>query len=655
MNFTIIETILIVVLTALLVTVVFRIIRLPVILGYLVVGALVGPHLLGWLPDVSNISELAEFGVALLMFTIGLEFSFSKLIALKRQVFLLGGLQVLISIMITLLIGLSLKLTLVESITIGCVVAMSSTAIVIKQLAEQFELHSRHGLNAVGILLFQDLAVIPILVLIGSLSGTEMSTFSITFLWALTKGLLAILSIIVLGRWLLKPLFRIIASTRIIELFTLSALFVAVGSAWFTNIMGLSYALGAFLAGIMLGETEFKHQINVEIRPFRDVLLGLFFVSIGMLVDITTILDTWIWILLLLVALMIGKTVLIILLCYLSNNDWASSARTGVVLSQGGEFGFAILTLALAKGLLPPEDGQVILATLLITFALAPIIIRYNKAITNIFFPLSVNKSYTDIKEKIQSISTSLSQHIIICGYGRVGQNIARFLRKVDYPYIGLDLDYEIIQNSQLAGENVAYGNAVHLDILKAAELDNARALVISFDDVHTSLSIIEQIRRLHSKIPILVRCKDEAEFEELRRSGATQIVTEVFEESLSLASHLLELIHIPEKEIVKIIQEIRDKNYALLYQVFPGTFSEEVTEEGALHEYLRPVPLPDQSHAAGKKLSDLCLKNIEVISIRRGKMQLKPQKDLTLRGGDILILYGLPAQLDAAESILLV
>ncbi|WP_367607111.1 cation:proton antiporter [Legionella sp. W05-934-2] len=655
MNFSIIETTLILVLTALIVSVVFRIIRLPIILGYLVVGVLVGPHVLGWLPEAADIKELAEFGVALLMFTIGLEFSFSKIIALRHQVFILGGLQVLISILITTLIGLSLQMTLVESIVVGSVVAMSSTAIVIKQLSDQFELHSKHGLNAVGILLFQDLAVIPILVLIASLSGTQLTAFPTTILWALSKGILAILIIMGLGRWLLKPLFHIIASTRIIELFTLSVLFVAIASAWFTNSLGISYALGAFLAGIMLGETEFRHQINVEIRPFKDVLLGLFFISVGMLVNIATLLDAWMWIVLLLAALIIGKTILIILLCHFSQIDLACATRTGVVLSQGGEFGFAILTLSLDKGLISLDYGQVILTTLLVTFALAPIIIRYNKKIAAFFFPNVVKQSNKEIQENIKAIAPSLSQHIIICGYGRVGQNIARFLKKMKYPYLSLDLDPEIIRNSQLAGENVAYGNATHLDILKAAQLDKAKALVICFNDLHAAINIIEQIRRQNATIPILVRCKDESDYEELKQSGATKVVTEVFEESLSLASYLLELIHVPEKKIMKLMQEIRDKNYALLYQVFPGTFSEEVTEEGSLHEYLRPVPIPAQAHAVNKALSQLALKNVEVVAIRRGKKHLKPNDDIIIHAGDILILFGLPTQLDGAEEILLI
>lgn len=405
-----------------------------------------------------------------------------------------------------------------------------------------------------------------------------------------------------------------------------------------------------FLAGIMLGETQFRHQINIEIRPFRDVLLGLFFVSIGMLVNITTWFHTWIWILLLLIALMIGKTLLIIILCRFSKYDLVSSTRTGLVLSQGGEFGFAILSLALAKELIPLDYSQAVLATLLITFALAPIIIRYNEKIAKFFFPKIIKLSHEKMNEDIKTISESLSDHIIICGYGRVGQNISRLLSKINCPYIGLDLDPEIIRNAQLAGDCVAYGNAKNFEILKTARLEKAKALVISFNDVHTAISIIEQVRHFNHKISILVRCQDESEYEELLRTGATKIVTEVFEESLSLISHLLHLIHTPETTITKLLQTTRNKNYALLYQIFPGSFIEE--EE--MHEYLRPIPLPEKAQAVNRTLRELSLQHVKVIAIRRGKKHLKPRNNIKLQAGDILILYGLPSHLDVAEEALL-
>lgn len=387
MDFNTVESFLIILFIALMVTFSFRHLKIPIILGYVLVGTLVGPNVLGWIPNTQIIKDFAEFGVVLLMFTVGLEFSLPKLFSLRYSVFVLGGTQVSLSSVIAAVIGMRLGMPAISSIVVGGVVAMSSTAIVIKQLSSQQELHTKHGVNTVGILLFQDLAVIPVLVLISNLSSTGVHGIWIILLWSLVKGLFAIAAIIAIGKWLLNPLFKMISITRVEEFFTLTVLFVSVGAAWLTNTLGLSYALGAFLAGMMLAECEFKHQITAEIRPFRDLLLGLFFISIGMLVNISLWAKTWEWILLLVVGLVLGKGLLITLLCRIFKNDLITSMRTGLVLAQGGEFGFVILSLALANHLLPNDWAQSILAALLITFVFAPLVIRHNKTLVNFILP----------------------------------------------------------------------------------------------------------------------------------------------------------------------------------------------------------------------------------------------------------------------------
>ena len=385
MQFNMIESFLIILFAALIITVIFRHFRIPIILGYVIVGILVGPQGFGWLANTAVIKDLSEFGVALLMFTVGLEFSFSKLFSLRYSVFVLGGLQVVISILLTIFIGVFFKIPIVSALVIGCIVAMSSTAIVIKQLSDQTELDTQHGKNAIGILLFQDVAVIPILIFIATSTEPATHSFWVTLLFALLKSIIAIAIILVLGQWILKPLFRMIEKTKTIELFTLSVLFVAIGSAWLTHALDLSFALGAFLAGIMLAECEQKHQIKNEVRPFRDLLLALFFISTGMLVNITAWAKSWFWILLLVVGLMLAKALLIIILTKLSKYGWGTSIKTGLILAQGGEFGFAILSLALTHHLLPTDWGQSVLAALMISFAFAPAIIRYNASLTRLF------------------------------------------------------------------------------------------------------------------------------------------------------------------------------------------------------------------------------------------------------------------------------
>ena len=574
MDFDVLEIILSVIACSLIVSVIFRRLRLSVILGYLFVGALVGPHALKLVPHTANLNALAEFGIVFLMFTVGLEFSLPKLLSLKKSVFLIGGLQVFFSVMITTLMGILVGMPTLAALVVGSIAAMSSTAIVVKQLNDQLELQSAQGLNAIGILLFQDLAVIPIIILIAGLASSNPESLSIILLWALLKGIFAILLIFVIGRWLLKPVFHLISQTRAIELFTLTVLLVTLTAAWLTHIMGLSFALGAFLAGIMLAETEFRHQIEVEIRPFRDILLGLFFVTIGMLTDITSWFQTWQWILLLLFAIVPGKLLLITGISYFSGKNSSTSLRTGLILAQGGEFGFAILTLALNEKIIPADYGQVILAALLISIALSPLLIRFNKKIAMLLLPKTTILQEKASKKKIAILTKDLNQHIIICGHGRVGQHIARLLNKIEIPYISLDLDSTLVKRAKRAGDTVIFGDAAHPEILKAAGIKNALALVISLSDYKTAKKILKLARQHYSFLPILVRCRDERESRELKELGATEIIAELFETSLTLSNHLLQRINLPADKIAHIIKEVRNSDYNLLLKVFKGSKS---------------------------------------------------------------------------------
>lgn len=655
-HFSILEVILCVFLIALFVTVIFRQLKLSVILGYLIVGAVVGPHALGIVSDTPDINALAEFGIVFLMFTIGLEFSLPKLLALKSSIFITGAIQVLLSVIITTFVGKLLGMSTLSALVTGSIVAMSSTAIVGKQLNDQLELYSPHGLNALGILLLQDLAVVLLIILIAGLTDGQTTDLGIILWQAILKGILAITLIFTAGRWLLKPLFRIIAKTRAIELFTLSVLLVTLSAAWITNILGLSFALGAFLAGMMLGETEFRHQIAVEIRPFRDILLGLFFITIGMLTDIGQWYHTWQAILLLFLALTVGKMLLIAALTRLTGSPLSTAYRTGLILAQGGEFGFALLTLALNENILSTPYSQIILAALLLSIVIAPIIIRFNKQIVDFFLP----NSYQDpavIANKIDQSTHKLKKHIIICGYGRVGQHIARLLEQVKLPYLALDLDAELIQRANLAGENVMYGDASHPGILKAAQLEQAKILVISFNDLHSAIRILSIVRPKLPHLPIIVRCRDNYELRILKEQGATQVIAELFEESLTLSYHLLQLVNISPSKIAELMQEVRKKDYDLLQKIFIGDFNDSATFDPATQQQLRPILIPADAYAVNRSLNELGLKalGIEVVAVRRGHLkQVKPHSNIKLRANDILILYGKMGDLETAKQKLL-
>lgn len=652
------EIILCILLFALIVTSIFRRLRLSTILGYLLAGAIVGPNGLALAQSSHAVQGLAEFGIVFLMFTIGLDFSLPQLLALRYPVFVIGTLQVLLTIIITTVIGMFLGMSYLPAFTVASIVAMSSTAIVAKQLGDQSELYSPHGLDAMGILLLQDLAVIPIIILIVSLALHNNHNLQTILFSASIKGVLAILLIFVMGRWLLRPLFRIISKTRTVELFTLTVLLVTLTCAWLTNLFGLSYALGAFLAGIMLAETEFRHQIKVEIRPFRDILLGLFFMSIGMLANIHTWYQTWQWITLLVIALVFGKMALITLISRLTGHDLPVAMRTGIILAQGGEFGFAILTLALTHSILPPEYGQVILAALLISIAISPLLIHFNKQIASFFFSPKIVTAEEHTPEQLSLTTKKLDQHIIICGYGRVGQHIARVLDKVKFPYVCLDLDSELVRFAAMAGENVIYGDPTHPGILNAVGLNQAKALVISFNDLRSAITLLNMLSKTHPNLPKLVRCTDEFELKQLKNCGATHTIAEIFEASLAFSDYLLNLIGISESKISQLMEDVRSKDYELLQRIFAGSNPTTMDDDTSLHKLLKPIVLEKGSFAIGKKIKMLGLKDIEVelVAVRRGDKKFVKllQSHIKFKQNDILVIYGLPFHLDEAEKKLL-
>lgn len=659
MQFGILEAILIVFFTALIVSAIFRRFKLSVVLGYLLVGSLAGPHALKLVPNSAYTNQLAEFGIVFLMFTVGLEFSVSKLIALRRIVFLIGGLQVLICVAATVLLSIALGISIIDAVVIGGIIAMSSTALVVKQLNDQLELQTPHGLNALGILLFQDLAVIPLVILIPSLAK-ETHGLAFNLIWAFVKGVFAIAFIFLMGRWLLKPLFRLITKARAIELFTLSVLLVTLSGAWVTESLGLSYALGAFLSGIMLAETEFRHQIEVEIRPFRDILLALFFITIGMLANFATWYSTWFEIILMVLGLVVFKGVVIAGLCRLFGNYSPTAIRTGIVLAQGGEFGFAILNVAMTNELLNSELQQVILAALLISFAISPILIHFNKKIAAWLLPKGKDISETADQLEIIEHAKKLENHVVICGYGRVGQHIARMLDKVHYPFIGIDNDIELVQRASLAGDNIIYGDSSHPGILRKAGIEHAKVLVISISDLRATTKILAMAKSRYPNLPTLVRCHDKTELKQLKKiSGheSTRVIAEIFETSLTFSNHLLQLIQLPREKISEIIQEIRNSDYELLQKIFAGSENEQFDNNFGLHEHMNPIVITEDCYAAGKSLAEINLKEIgvEVMAIRRGQEKhIKPHENITIQPNDIILLFGPDNKLEEAEIRLL-
>jgi CPA2 family monovalent cation:H+ antiporter-2 len=658
MNLSVLESVLVLLVISVLTVAIFRRFKLPAILAYLCVGVMVGPNGLAWIPDNQATRLLGEYGVVFLLFTVGLEFSLPRLIAMRREVLGLGSAQVVLTTLIAGGAAWALGLSKSAAFIIGGAIAMSSTAIVIKQLTERLELGSRHGNLSVAILLFQDVAVIPFLILLPVLAGHSQDMVIWGLLWALVKGVVAIVLMLSAGHWLLRPLFHEIASSRSSELFTLTALLMALAAAWITHYAGLSMALGAFLAGMMLGETEFRHQVEADIRPFRDVLLGLFFITIGMLLELAVLPGILYWALLLFVAIVVFKTLSVMALSMLLGAERGVALRTGLVLAQGGEFGLVLLSLGLGVNLLDHQVVQIILAALIFSMALSPLLINYNGDIVKRLFADSYLRQRGQLLHDVARDASDLRNHVLICGYGRIGQNIARLLAKENIEHIALDLDPVRVRDAHAAGERVFYGDSTHIDMLEAAGLSRSRALVISFDDVHAALKILLQVRRLRQDIPILVRTRDDVDLERLQQAGATEVVPETLEASLMLASHLLLLLSVPVSRVLREVKQIRDSRYQLLREYFHGQEGAETGKEpDAAHKRLQIVKLESRAYAVERTLTEIQLQQFKVEAtalLRNGIRSEMPAPETKLRAGDTLVLFGTAVDIEAAENRLL-
>jgi monovalent cation:H+ antiporter-2, CPA2 family len=631
---------------------------LPPVLGYLVVGMTMGPHALGLVSDTGAVHVLAEIGVVFLVFTLGLEFSLARMIAMKSEVLGVGGLQMLLT---TAAIGgtaWAFGVNPAIAIVLGGALAMSSTAIVIRQLGEQLEINRTHSRLAVGVLLFQDLAFAPLLALATALGASADVLTPAWLLGMVGRAVLALMLVLLVGRWLLRPLFREIARHRSTETFTLTVLFVALGAAWATHALGLSMALGGFLAGMLLAETEFRHQTEAVIKPFQDILLGLFFVSVGMLLDLRLLLEQLPLVLLLLVALLAVKAILIHLIVrrFVPNNRKA--LRTGIVLCMGGEFGFALLTLLLKGRMVEPAIVQALLTTVALSMLLGPLLVRYNGRIADFILRRPTVPASELVLETAATRELAKREHVIICGFGRVGQNLARVLEKRGIEYIALDLDALRVRDARQAGDPVVYGDASEPEVLRALGLEQASVVVVSFDGPATALKIVRAVRQLRSDVPVLVRTEDDSRLEALQSAGATEVVPEIFETSLALVSHVLLFLNVPPQEVLEITEDIRHDRYAILRSVFKGRAGGDANDGGqALGQQLRTVVLPPGAVAVGRTLGEVGLdrSGVVVTALRReGIVGREPDSGTRLREGDVLVLWGSPTDLERSESRLL-
>src|SRR5690349_20724826 len=628
---------------------------LPSILGYVTVGLALGPHAIGVFPESETTHLLAELGVVFLLFTLGLEFSWPRMVALRREVFGLGSLQVFGTAALVAVIAHLWGLAWPVSIVIGGVVAMSSTVLIVQQLTERAELNRTHGRLAFSVVLFQDIAVVPFLALAAALDPAG-EAFSISGTLSLVgAGTLAVLVVLAAGRWLLRPLLYVIANSRLRELFTLAVLFVALASAWASQMAGLSMALGGFLAGMMLAETEYSHQVESVIRPFRDILLGLFFISVGMLLDYHALWDELWLVLALLVSMVFIKAVVAAFATRVFVDSNFKAIRTGVTLAVGGEFGIALLTLLLQNDAIDPGIAQPLLVAVVLAMVLAPVILANNKRVARLLLGERGPPKTAIEREDAATQAVAKREHVILCGFGRVGQNVARVLEAQGFEYIAIDLDVVRVRTARQIGQPVVYGDSADEQVLEEVGLANANAVVISFSDTRTALAILRSLRRLRGDVPVLVRTPDDSRLLELKAAGATEIIPEAFEASLMLASHVLMSLRVPPATVMRSVAELRGNRYEMLRNVIAR--GDGMSNDAEFEEAVRSVVLPPGSWCIGKCVDEVRRAGADVAftGIRRqGILGREPTGDTEFQDGDIVVICGTPEALEHAEAVLL-
>lgn len=630
--------------------VVFRRLNLPPVLGYLLVGTLIGPHAFNLMDDVHRFEYLAEFGVVFLMFSIGLEFSLPKLHSMKRIVFGLGLLQVVVTLVfvagLVMLFGIGWQL----GIALGGVLAMSSTAVLTKLLAERMQLDSAHGREVMGVLLFQDLAVVPLLVIIPSLTQPP-EKLAILLIIALAKAVVVLALILVFGQKLMRSWFHVVARAKSSEVFVLNVLLMTLGLATLTELAGLSLALGAFVAGMLISETEYRLQVEEDIKPFRDVLMGLFFVTIGIKLDMQLLLGLWWQVLLLLLALLVVKGAIVGLISWRLGSTPGNAIRSALWLCAGGEFGFVLLGEIVH---MPKAIEQVVLTTLVLSMLVAPFIVQYSEKLVMRFVASEwLMRSMHLTQIAVQSMGTE--KHAILCGFGRNGQYLARFLGQENINYIALDLDPDRIREAAAGGENVVFGDAGRKDALIAAGLMRASVVIVTMSDTPLAEKVLHHVQALRPEIPVIVRTSDERDMARLAKAGAAEVVPENLEASLMLASHALVLVGVPINRVLKRIRQIRSERYRFLRGFYRGVSDRDEDEDR--QPRLHSVWLTPGAAAIGLTLAELDLESLqcEVSAIRRrGIRAVEPAPETRLEVGDVVVVLGDPEAVTAAEHKLL-
>ena len=556
-----------------------RRLRLPSLLAYLIIGIALGPHGFKVLAESEEVGAFAEFGVVFLMFSIGLEFSLARLRAMKALVFGFGGAQVLLTACATTLVALyGYGQRWEAGLVVGLAVSMSSTAIVARILSERFELHSRSGRQTMGVLLFQDIAVVPCLILFPALARPQ-TDLAQSMLIAAAQTVVVLLLLIGLAKRPMKALLDAVAHRHSEELFVLTTLWIVFVLSYATHAAGLSLALGAFIGGMLISETMYRHQVESDVRPFRDILLGLFFVTVGMMLDVMYVLTHLPLLVLAVFLLVAGKGLVVLLVAALSRSRLDVCLRTAAQLAQAGEFGLVLIQLGFALKLIGQDVFQLTLSAMLISMFVAPFLIEWATR----FSGQMVRGDWAHKAKTLHDIAVgafSMENHVIVCGYGRTGERVAQFLSSEGIPFVALDLNPHRVRCHPPEHGVVVFGNADRSEVLKAAGVARARGVVVTYPDAHSAERVIRLVRQARENIPIVVRVADDTDVARLKAAGATEVIPEVLEGSLMIAAEALVQFGVPVENAMASVRAVRAERYSSLRDFYQASLDPRPPEK---------------------------------------------------------------------------
>jgi monovalent cation:H+ antiporter-2, CPA2 family len=630
--------------------------RVPSVVGFFLAGILVGPSGFRIVSDVNDIGTLAEIGVILLLFTIGMEFSLAQLVRIKRTAFVAGALQVLLTIAVGMAVANQLGLALPQAAIAGFLIALSSTAIVLKSLQEKAEIESPHGMISMGILLFQDIIVVPMLLVIPLLAGeTSYSSYSLLILLGKAAGIIVL--VIVASKWIVPRLLFQVARTRSHELFLLGVLVICFGVAWLTSVAGLSLALGAFLAGLIVSETEYGHAALGNILPFRSVFSSFFFVSIGMMLDFRFLFAHPGLILLVTLALMVGKAAIAGMVVRLMGYPSRISIMVGLALCQVGEFSFILSKVGVDHGLISADGNQMLLAAAIISMAATPLIIRVAPRFADTAVRVARLKvpSFESDTEDRPEIAEK-NNHLVVVGYGLVGKNVTRAAKAARIPYVIVEMNPDTVRLEREKGEPIVYGDATHEPVLHHVRLETARIALVAINDPTATRRIVEVMRRCNPALHMIVRTRYVQEVKRLLALGADEVVPEEFETSVEIFSRVLSGYSVPVNEIARLAAAVRADGYEMFREIAGASVSFSSFKLQLPEFDLNTVRIMAGSRLIDQTISGCALRTnygVSVVAIRRESgLITNPAPDAVLRENDILYLLGSQEQLSRAVPL---